>query len=183
MSLLPESIKDENNLALEQAMLEGLKTIDLKKILLCPLNNVSDDILNILAREYHITGYEGYNLATTRKEKEDLIDNSIYLHSKKGAKPALIDALKNLGLDVNIQEWAEYGGKPAHFRINYLNIFEKSYSDEFHKELKNMIDCYKPATRKLDSINYFCCNRAILCTFSRIKTVVKTSIKTKEIFP
>jgi len=36
MSLLPESIKDTNNLALEAAMLEGLKTIDLNKILLCP---------------------------------------------------------------------------------------------------------------------------------------------------
>jgi len=181
MSLLPESIKDTNNLALEAAMLEGLKTIDLKKILLCPLTNVSDDILNILAHEYHITGYEGYNLAATRKEKEDLIDNSIYLHSKKGAKPALIDVLKNLGLECDIQEWDEYNGKPAHFRIKKLNLFEKKYSEEFHRELVKTINCYKPFTRKFDNIDYYCCNRAIYYVFSRFKTLIKTNIRTKEV--
>lgn len=179
MSLLPQSIKDKNNLALEACMLEGLERIDINKILLCPLNCVKDEILNVLAKEYHITGFEGWNLAKTREQKEGLIDNSIILHSEKGAIKSVQRALKNLGIEAEIEEYFEYQGKPSHFRIKYLNLYDEGYSSELHAQIKELINCYKPATRKLDSINYLCCQRGVLFINLRIKTTIYSTIMTQ----
>ena len=66
-SLLPQVLQDKHNLALESCMKEAFK-IDLKKLLLCPVENVNETLLPILGKENHIMGYEGWNLQSDNRQ-------------------------------------------------------------------------------------------------------------------
>ncbi len=180
-SLLPASLQDKNNLALEKCINSALD-IDVKKFMKYPVENLSDELLEELARENHIMGFEGWNLAKTRKQKENLIKNSIISHAKKGSIPSIKEALSNLGMEAEIEEYFEYQGRPSHFKVRFLNIYDRSLDKKLEKEIIELINNYKPATRKLDVINYFLCSKAKCFYFTRIKSSEKTTISTRRIY-
>lgn len=177
-SLLPLIYQDKNNLILEN-LARFILDIDIKKFMIYPIENAQDNILEELSKEYHIEGYEGWKLAKTREEKQNLIKNSILHHFKKGSIPSIKEALKNFGFEAEIEEFFEYGGRPSHFKIKFINIYNRSLDDEFEKDIKELINCYKPKTRKLDLINYFLCEKVVIYFYSRFQTIEKTTIKTK----
>lgn len=179
-SLLPYVLQDKHNLALENCMKEAFK-VDLKKLLLCPVENVDETLLPILAKEGHIMGYEGWNLAKTNEQKQNLIKNSVQLHAKKGSMPTLKEALQTLNIEAEIKEWDEYNGRIGHFRVEFLNIYDRGLDDNFEAEIKEMIKNYKPLTRILDVINYFLCSKAKVYVGARLKTLETTAIKTKKV--
>lgn len=177
-SLLPKSIQDSSNLAIEECIKQAFD-IDVTKFMPVPVQNVSDDLLPILAKESHITGIEGWNLTANRKQKEDLIINSVELHSKKGSKPSVIEALKKLNIDAEISEWFEYSGKIGHFKFDLINIFERSFTYELGKRISEVIHAYKPARAILDKIEYYICNKGYVYSNFRVKTLNKTILKTQ----
>ena len=179
-SLLPQVLQDKHNLALESCMKEAFK-IDLKKLLLCPVENVNETLLPILGKENHIMGYEGWNLAKTKEQKQNLIKNSPQLHAEKGSIPALKKALQTLNIEADIKEGDEYDGRIGHFRVEFLNIYDRGLDDNFEAEIKEMINNYKPLTRILDVINYFLCSKAKVYIGARVSTLETTVIKTKEV--
>ncbi len=179
-SILPSAIQDKNNLALEQCIIKAFN-IDTKKLLLFPIENVDEDLLPILAKEYHVLGYEGWNLAKNKEQKQKLIKNSFKNHCKKGTMPSLVQALANLGMEAELEEFDKYGGKPSHFRFKFLNIFERELDSKLQNDIKELIKIYKPATRKLDSIMFFLCSKAYIYYIPRIKTSKKITLKTKGV--
>lgn len=63
--------------------------------------------LPLLAQQYDVLGYKGYELATTDSQKRQLIKNAIALHRTKGTPFAIKNAILNLGFDsVIIREGA-----------------------------------------------------------------------------
>ena len=177
-SLLPEALKDKSNLAIEECIKTALD-IDVKKFMPAPVQNVSDDLLPVLAEENHIMGAEGWNLTANRRQKENLIRNSVKLHAEKGSKPSIERALKMLNIEAKIQEYWEYSGKIGHFQFELINIFERKFTDELAAEIIEVIKAYKPARAIVDKINYFICNKGFIYALSRLQTLNKTVLKTQ----
>lgn len=178
-SLLPENYKDKNNLALEECI-KQVFSVDLKNFLIFPFENVQEKLLPYLAKENHITGYEGWNLAANSDEKRNLLTNSLIMHASKGTMSSIQNALKRINIDCKIIEFYEYGGRPAHFKIEFLNLYNKGFSEELETEILEMIKNYTPKSRILDFINYFLCSLKTLYITSNIKTIEKTAITTKK---
>ena len=178
-SLLPKSLQDKSNLAIEECIKTALD-IDVTKFMVTPVENVSDKLLPVLAKENHIVGVEGWNLAQNRQQKEALIINSIMLHAQKGSKLSIVNALKQLNIEAKLQEYWEYQGKIGHFQFELINIFERSFTFELAKQITEVIKAYKPARAVLDKLNYFICNKGYLYASSRVKTLENVVIKTKE---
>ena len=179
-SLLPTILQDKNNLAIESCIKEAF-FIDMKKFLIRPYENASDELLSFLAKEAHVLGPEGWNLAKNRQEKLNIIESSFEKHLKKGSIPSIKEALKNINIDAEISEFWEYGGRPAHFIVKFLNIYDRGLNNDFETQIKDMINIYKPATRILDYINYYLCCMANIYITTRIQLVENTVIKTKEV--
>lgn len=55
--------------------------------------------LPLLAQQYDVLGYKGYELATTDSQKRQLIKNAIALHKTKGTPFAIKNAIISLGFD------------------------------------------------------------------------------------
>lgn len=178
-SLLPIAIQDAHNVALEECIKESLN-IDLKKFMLVPIENVNENLLPFLAKEAHITGYEGWNLAKTHEQKVNLIKNSFLLHAKKGTMETMLNALINLNVEADIKEWQDYGGRIGHFKVEFLNIFNRGLDENFEKEIVEVIKNYKPLTRILDTISYFLCSKGQIYTGVRLQSLEKVIIRTKE---
>lgn len=179
-SLLPVCLQDRNNLALEECMKLAFR-IDPKKLVLYPIQNIDEDLLPQLAKENHVLGWEGWNLVESKEEKQRLIENSLEKHAKKGTNPSVIEALKRINIDAKISEFWEYGGRPAHFIMEFLNIYDRGLDGDFEAAIKELINAYKPATRVLDFINYFLCSVGTLYVDGRIKTTETVVIKTNEV--
>lgn len=179
-SLLPVCMQDKNNLTLEKCIKTAL-SIDMKKLLFYPIQNVDENLLYQFSKENHVQGFEGWNLMSTKQEKQTLIENSLNMHSKKGSRPSVIEALSRINIEAKISEFWEYGGRPAHFIVEFLNIFDRGLTAELEQAIKEMILNYKPATRILDGINFFLCSTANLYTISTVKTSEEVSISTNGV--
>lgn len=179
-SLLPIAVQDLNNLTLENCF-KKLMDIDIKKFIIYPIENLEEEKLAILAKEFHCLGLEGWNLCTTKEQKQNLIINSLPNHAKKGSIPSIKNALENLGITCAIKEFFEYNGRIGHFKIEFLNIFDRGLDENFEKNIKGLINHYKPKSRILDSINYFLCSRGFLFAYARNKTIETAMIKTREV--
>lgn len=179
-SLLPVCMRDKNNLALENCIKTAL-SIDIKKLVFHPVQNINENFLSQFAKENHIQGFEGWNLVQTKQEKQTLIENSLKIHAEKGTKSSVINSLAKLKIEAKIAEFWEYGGRPAHFIVEFLNIFDRGLTAELEKSIKEMINTYKPAARILDGINYFLCSTANIYTVSTLKTSEEIIISTNEV--
>ncbi len=179
-SLLPIALQDKNNLVLEECI-KAEFNIDIKKLIVTPVQNADESLLPHLAKQEHVLGDEGWNLATTKEEKQNLIISSFEKHSKKGSIPSIIAALKNIKIEAKISEFWEYSGRPSHFKVEFLNIYKQGLNKNFENQLIAMINAYKPATRILDYINYFLCSKSHIYISTHIKTLEKTVIKTNGV--
>ena len=179
-SLLPFIYQDKQNLALEECIKEELN-IDTKKFLIFPIENASDELLPTLAKEFHVMGAEGWNLCRNRKEKINLLLNSLEKHIMKGINPTILNVLKDFGIIAEISEFWEYGGRPAHYIMKFVNIYDRGLTKELEEDIKELINAYAPATRILDYINYFLCSISKLYVSSRFTTLEKCTISTREV--
>lgn len=178
-SILPPAIEDSNNIALEKCMQTAFN-VDLKQFMKYPVENASNDLLPLLAKEEHILGDEGWNFAKTRKEKVNLLKNSFPLHCSKGSKPSIINALKMFDIEAKIKEFFEYGGKPAHFQIEFLKVYNRKFNEEFENGVNGIINAYKPKTRFLDLIRYYLCNKGKFYCTAHNKILEKVVLVTAE---
>ena len=179
-SLLPLVYQDKQNLALENCIKEELN-IDLKQFLIFPIENVSDKLLPTLGKEFHVMGAEGWNMCRNRKEKEKLLLNALNKHIMKGVKPTILNVLNDFGIIAEISEFWEYGGRPAHYIMKFVNIYDRGLTKELEEDIKELIKAYAPATRILDYINYFLCSISKLYVSSRFSTLEKCTITTREV--
>lgn len=103
-----------------------LEGIQLDGLLTYLIDTAPAGYLPELARQFHISGLEGWHLATTDEARRALIKRSIAMHRKKGTPWALKEALKTLGVDMEIEErlpMRRYDGAINHSGADYYNAF------------------------------------------------------------
>ena len=116
--LPPNLLADKKINAAARALDDELQKITAatRNALLLPrLDELSEEVIDLLAWQWHVDFYEpiGMDIETKRK----LIKNSIAWHRIKGT-PAAVEQVVSAVFDTShVQEWFEYGGKPYHFKV------------------------------------------------------------------
>lgn len=179
-SLLPQILRDRNNLALEKCIKQAV-SIDINKIMVNPIENASEEVLSSLAKEYHVLGWEGWNFCKNLKEKQKLIINSLSKHSRKGSIPAIKEILNDFNIEAEVEEFWQYGGRPGHYILKFLNIYDRGLTEELKESISKIINSYAPKSRILDYINFFLCSKGTVYTSTHIKTTKKIVIKSEVV--
>ncbi|MDE5878476.1 MAG: phage tail protein I [Desulfovibrio sp.] len=79
------------------------------------LNSLSDEVLDLLAWQFHV---EGYSAAASTRVKAAMIYASPELHRRRGTRWAVrYDLEIKFGFPVEVRNWFMYGGKPYFFRV------------------------------------------------------------------
>ena len=89
------------------ALVTRLQDLPVEKLLVYLVDAVDAQLLPELGRQFHLTGLEGWRLANTDEARRRLIKRSIALHRKKGTPWAVKEALRPVGVNVEIIEQAD----------------------------------------------------------------------------
>ena len=87
-------------------------------MVLANVDEMSDAVLDILARELRLPYYD-MNFAIS--VKRDLVKGALQYWATAGTVESLTKILTNIFGDAEIEEWFEYGGEPGYFRILTTN--------------------------------------------------------------
>jgi phage tail P2-like protein len=117
--IIPDGIRDASTEALN-GLIDGAGTLDLTPLLVYVIDHVTATALTHLARQFHVTGYEGWLQATNETERRNLIKTAIAKHRYKGTRYAIRQPIEDLGYTCNISEWFEYGGDPYYFKVEVV---------------------------------------------------------------
>lgn len=121
-----------------------------KIILLENLEKQSDNMLDHLARHYHVDFYDD---TLTRKQKIALIRNSRAAHMYKGTRYSVELAFESLDLIGVITEWWEdvEESDPGTFSV-YLELTDRGITDNTLQSFERLIDAYKNKRSHLKNI-------------------------------
>lgn len=148
-SLLPYSMQDESNLALEACINQAF-SIDMTVFLTCIAENLSDSILYEKANQFHVLGAEGWNDCKTREDKINLVKNAIKMHRFKGTISSVKSILND---EFEYLPWHQYSGIPNHFKIR-MNV-ETPVSNETKLKFVKTIQEYKRLSSKMDEFEIY----------------------------
>ncbi|SNZ10730.1 phage tail protein, P2 protein I family [Persephonella hydrogeniphila] len=181
--LLPDILRKDKRLE-AFAELEGKSfeqvSAKIPYLLIYKLENLSDSELEELAWQFDISQTE-WELATDRKQKEELIKNNILLKAKRGTKWAIKKVLDLLGLQGQISEWFDYGGQPYRFKVD-IDLKYQGFQSDTYDKLFNLIKEYKNVRSHLDSLNIYLTsnlkqNRALLLLSGHDITIYPYQVK------
>ena len=146
--LTPSSIKDLQYLVdTFDTSFEEIQNQIINALILPRIDEITDEnLLNLLAWQLHI---EGYELAITTQQKRNIIKNAFLLHKYKGTPYAVKQVFASLGITAELQEWFQYNGNPYMFKIWLDTVIS---DEETYIELVNLINEYKNVRSWLDSI-------------------------------
>lgn len=151
--LVPEGILDESTKAFNE-LIDRLGTLDLSPLLVNLIDSVNASALPHLAEQFHVTGNEGWLLASNEEEKRNLIKASIELHKYKGTKFAIKKVLEMLNLSGDVEEWFQYEGQPYYFKIN-IDLLNREMNQETRQKLTDLIKEFKNERSWLELIRIF----------------------------
>ena len=127
------------------------QSLDTECLLIYLFDKVEESALVHLAEQFHITGTEGWTYCQTTEEKRKLIKNSLNLHKYRGTKFALKRALNILGIETEVYEWFEYGGRPYYFKVS-IDIENRAFDDSFEQLLLDTILSHKNVRSKMETL-------------------------------
>ena len=127
------------------------QSLDTECLLIYLFDKVEESALVRLAEQFHITGTEGWTYCQTTEEKRKLIKNSLNLHKYRGTKFALKRALNILGIETEVYEWFEYGGRPYYFKIS-IDMENRAFDDPFEQLLLDTIFANKNVRSKMETL-------------------------------
>lgn len=148
--LIPSGILDESTIAFNN-LIDRMGTIDITPLLIYLIDNVNSSALIHLADQFHVMGFEGWNLVSTDYEKRSLIKEAIKNHRYKGTEYSVKRSLESLGFNVELKEWQEYNGKPFHFKLK-LSSTSQVYQDNTAEKITQYVDEYKNVRSILDNL-------------------------------
>ena len=170
-------INDISLKAFDEILEERLKKLELNVLELYDVDKLSSDVLPHLAKQYHITGNEGWLQADTIEKKRTLIKNAIRFHRLRGTKYSIIKALESVGYKSELSEWFEYGGKPFYFKVN-LCLDNKGIDFQTRNSLIELVKSYKNVRSQLESLD------SSITSIVNPQIVCITSIsRTLEVYP
>lgn len=86
-------------------------------LLISRIDELPSEIINILARQWHVDFYDDTLPIETRR---NLVKQSIAWHRIKGTKAAVEKVVRAVFNTGNVSEWFEYGGEPYHFKVDII---------------------------------------------------------------
>lgn len=144
---LPVSISHPDFVALFEAIIEEIRLIDRKVLLVYLVDQVLPEVLPYLAKDFNVNAVE-WSLANTETKQRLLIKEAIELHKFKGTRWAIerIFELLDYTTVSKITEWWEVGGngKPYHFDID-LDVSQIGQSALEWDMLSTLLTDYKRA--------------------------------------
>lgn len=150
-TILPDSVAIFPHLqAFDLATMEYLDEMKLELLCVYFIDQVDARALPILAQQFDVLGWKGWNLANTEQQRRDLLKRAIELHRFKGTIWAIKESLKSIGfLDVAITE--HVNGNWARFSLNIDNEDVIITDDSFTKIIA-MVEEYKNVRSVLDNV-------------------------------
>lgn len=151
ISTFPENLKRYKNLvSFSKIIEETLKKNIINKIeylaIFFNLEGQENKVLDEIAWYFNIVNYR---TDFSREIKINLIKTALYIHSKKGTRETVELELKNLGYDLNLEEWFEYNGKPFTYRL--ITHFENK-DVNWIKKIINLMEENKNVRSVLEAI-------------------------------
>lgn len=138
--------------------------IALENILVTMFDTVDSSLLDILAEQYDMLGYNGWILAENDTQKRELLKAAVGLKKIMGTPAGIREVIKRLGfLDVVIEEgWENFtdgSDEPdtapwAYFRVVYVLPGDKSITEDVATSLVGLINQYKNARSKLANFGF-----------------------------
>lgn len=164
--LIPASIAIDSQvksatLALDD-QLADINSHLIQTIILPRVDELSEEVLDLLLWEFHITLDEGVGLAVSVEEKRDLVKRAVEIHCLKGTKAALLRIFEMLSMRGVISEWYEYGGEPYKFKVEILELSERGLDEQTYVLLERLIDEYKNVRSWLDELNVYLTVRGVV---------------------
>lgn len=157
--LIPGSIAEDPQVEAAVLALDGqladINTHLIQTIILPRVDELSEEVLDLLLWEFHITLDEGAGLAVSVEEKRDLVKKAVEIHRLKGTKAALLRIFEMLSMRGVISEWYEYGGEPYKFKVEILELSERGLDEQTYVLLERLIDEYKNVRSWLDELNVY----------------------------
>lgn len=150
-SILPDSLRIFPHFAaFDLAVKEYLDDMKLELLLVYFIDQVDARALPILAHQWDVLGYKGWNLATTEQQKRDLLKRAIEFHKFKGTLWAVRESLISIGFrDVVIEE--HVNGHWAKFKLTIENENVNLSTAGFAK-IVAMVEQYKNQRSYLDGV-------------------------------
>jgi len=148
--LTPPSIRELQHLVdTFDTSFEELKKHIIKVLIYPRIDEIEDEgLLNILAWQFHI---EGYEQAQTIQEKRNLVKHAIELHRYKGTPYAIKKVFQALNLDATLQEWFDYNGDNYKFKVLVKSVIQ---DEDTYIRLTKLINEYKNVRSWLDVIGF-----------------------------
>ncbi|WP_241722989.1 phage tail protein I [Raoultella sp. HC6] len=88
----------------------------------------------------------------SEQEKRSVIDESFWLHQRKGTVSAIRRVVEKLGYFMSIEEWWEVDGPAGTFRLE-VDVNEKGLTSKILDELNRLIADAKPVSRHLETMS------------------------------
>lgn len=150
-TILPDSVAIFPHLqAFDLAAKKYLDEIKLETLLIYFIDQVDARALSILAKQFDVLGWKGWNLADTEQKRRDLLNRALEFHRYKGTPWAIKESLKSIGfIDVIITE--HVNGHWARFSLNIDNEDVVITSNSF-AQIIAMVEEYKNVRSVLDGI-------------------------------
>lgn len=170
--LIPGSIAEDPQVEAAVLALDGqLADINshlIQTIILPRVDELSEEVLDLLLWEFHITLDEGAGLAVSVEEKRDLVKRAVEIHRLKGTKAALLRIFEMLSMRGVISEWYEYGGEPYKFKVEIFELSERGLDEQTYVLLERLIDEYKNVRSWLDELNVYLTVRGVVPKFAMV---------------
>ena len=150
--LPPNLLADEQINATAQALddeLQKITTATKEALLLPRLDELSEEVIDLLAWQWHVDFYEPSMSIETKRQ---LVRESIAWHRIKGTKAAVEKMTQTVFKGGVITEWFEYGGEPYHFRIDVLNA--PNMTEENRGRLLAVVNASKNTRSWLDELRF-----------------------------
>lgn len=119
-------------------------------IILARLDELSEEVIDLLAWQYHVDFYEP---GLTLTQKRTLVKTSIDAHRHKGTPYAVKLVVSAILEDAVVQEWFEYGGDPYYFRV--VKIGGQMIDADMYTRLKKAIDTVKNTRSWLEGVSLY----------------------------
>ncbi len=129
--------------------LQEVSNVIRESIILARLNELPEEVVDLLAWQYHVDFYE-QDLPIG--QKRELVRTSIDAHRHKGTPYAVELVVKAILNDGIVQEWFEYGGEPYHFRVIKIN---GQVTAEMYPKLKKAVETVKNTRSWFESVSLY----------------------------
>mgnify|MGYP000971737214 FL=1 len=140
--ILPDSISDiievKNAANIIDPELLSASLAIREALLLSRINELPENVIDLLAWQYHVDMYEPLALPISQKRAQ--VQKAILLHRYKGSPWAIKQSLENLGFQqIKIEEWWTINTLPHTFQVEVYPLTEEKM-----RQAERCINEYKP---------------------------------------